>query len=237
MINIFLLCFNESVLIEHTIKHYKKNFPSCQITIYDNESQDNSVEIAKSLGCNIIVWSSNNINDEKLKIDIRNNCWKTVESGWVIVADMDEWLCITEEELNNEKNLGTTILLTKGVEIIGTSNTLDLSDIDLHSIDKYFDNVAISKYSCFLRDSITDMNFGPGSHKSKPEGVVNYSTTIYVNKHMSFLGLPYYKNKVLTRYERSELNRSRGWSLHYVNDIEKIEFDYHARLKQCKKLL
>lgn len=59
-------------------KHYKKYLPSCKITIYDNESTDNSKELALLLGCEVITWNSNNIIDDYLYINIKNNCWKTV---------------------------------------------------------------------------------------------------------------------------------------------------------------
>ena len=127
-INIFLLCHNESALIPHMVKHYKKYLPSCNITIYDNESSDNSVEIAESLGCNIISWGSNNqIDDVKYK-EIKNNCWKHIQNGWIIVGDMDEFLCVREYELLEEMQKNTTILQTEGHEMVGESETINLSE-------------------------------------------------------------------------------------------------------------
>ena len=158
-INIFLLCFNESALLPHTIKHYKKYLPSCKITIYDNESTDESVKIAKDLGCSVISWNSNNCIDDFKYLEIKNNCWKNVEKGWIIIADMDEFLCVTEDDLNNELKLGTTILSIKGYDMIGESDTLDLSDIDLQEIKKGVENHFESKKLCFLRDKIEEINY------------------------------------------------------------------------------
>jgi hypothetical protein len=221
-INVFLLCYNEEPLLPHTIKHYKKYLPSCKITIYDNESTDNSVKIAKELGCNIVSWNSNNKIDDLKYIEIKDNCWKCVKTGWVIVADMDEFVCVTEDDLINEKRSGVTILNIECYNIIGESKTLDLTDIDLQLITKYVKTPFESKKLCFLREAITDMNYSPGAHSCKPKGRIIYSPKVYMNKHMSFLGLPYLKDKIIKRFNRNKDNRKKGFGSHYTDNIAVI---------------
>lgn len=228
-INVFLLCYNESPLLPHTINHYKKYMPSCKITIYDNESTDNSVNIAKSMGCKVVSWSSNNIQNEYNQTDIKNNCWKC-SSGWIIMADMDEFLCITEDELYEEAKQGTTILTIKGIDMIGESKTLDLSDIDLQQIIKYVDNELESKNICFLQNSIEEMNYDNGAHNCSPCGNIKYSKKQYINKHMNYLGLPFIVNKMTKRFKRTDLMRKHGLDFHYSNDVQKIASDYNNLL-------
>jgi Glycosyl transferase family 2 len=235
-INVFLLCFNESVLLPHTIKHYKKYLPSCKITIYDNESTDNSVNIAKELGCSVVSWSSNNCIDDFKYREIKNNCWKSVERGWIIMADIDEFLCVTEDELMKEKNLGTSILNIIGYDMLGESESSDLSDIDLQKIQKYVDNHYESKNLCFLREKVKEMNYDIGAHNSKPEGDIKYSSKNYINKHMSSLGLKFLINKITERYKRAANMRKHGIARHYTTDVTKIETTYRNSINTCKVL-
>lgn len=233
---IYLLCYNESILLPHTIKHYKTYLPNCHITVYDNMSTDNSVEIAKSLGCDIITWDSQNIINDFMYLKIKNNCWKSDKDGWVIIADMDEWLCITEEQLNKEERDGTTILNIEGYNMIGNSMLPDLSDIDLHSIDKGILWKPESKKMCFLNKHIKEINYQLGAHKCNPIGNIRYGNNIYINKHMEYLGLPFIINKMNKRYERSENMRKLGYCTHYTNNIKKILEIYNNYVMKSKKI-
>lgn len=235
-INIFLLCYNESALLPHTIKHYKKNLPSSKITIYDNSSTDNSVDVATSLGCKVIPWNSDNIFDYNKIRYIKNNCWKAVTDGWVIIADMDEFLCITEDDLRSEKDLGNTIISIRGLDMIGESDTLTLTDIDLQTINKFTPNNSKDKSLCFYRNSIGEMNYNLDTQKCKPIGTVKYTQKIYYNKHMSYLGLNYITNKIISRYERTAKMRSLGLATNYTNNTHDIKSDYYNKLQNANTL-
>jgi len=231
-IHIFILCFNESVLLHHTINHYRKNFPNAIITIYDNESTDNSVEIALSLGCKIITFTTKNEQNEHFQQKIKNNCWKNVKFGWIIVIDMDEWIIVKEKDLIEEEKKGVTILTTKGVDMIGESKDILLKDIDLHNINKAVDNVMISKSVCFHRNYIKEMNYHPGAHKCNPIGQIKYSNNVYIVKHMSNLGVYFLINKMKIRYQRSEKMRKFGLDIHYIKEeIDVIKYYYDQLLK------
>jgi glycosyltransferase involved in cell wall biosynthesis len=149
-IDIFLLCYNEELLLPHTLKFYKTNFPNGTIHIVDNYSTDSSCDIAENNGCKIIKYDSNEQQDERRLIWVRSHIWKKhVTSGWVIMCDMDEWLNITEMDLENEENNGKTIINTNGVNMVGESNTIDFSDINLFEITKGVYDERFSKKICF----------------------------------------------------------------------------------------
>ena len=221
--HIFILCHNESVLLPQTIAHYRTRIPNCDITIYDNYSTDDSVNIAKAHGCNIIQWESpvhgNGQIDDMEYINIKNNCWKHLTDGWVIVIDMDEWLCVTQDELDIEKNEGTTILNVVGLNMISDSKMVDLSDINLHEIRNYIAHQPENKNLCFLKESIDEMNYVPGAHSCDPRGRVQYSSNRYINKHMVLMGVEFYTNKMHERFKRAKAMHINHMATHYTPDV------------------
>jgi hypothetical protein len=235
-VNIYLLCYNEELIIQHTINHYRKIFPDCNITIYDNMSSDSSELIAKKNNCNVIKFNTKDEDNELIKRKLINTCWKNIKKGWIIVADMDEWLDITMNDLIEELNKGTCILSIKGCDMIGESNSILLDDIDLNSINKYIDNSNMSKKICFLREKIINMNYNAGHHKCNPESnkQIIYSQKIYNLKHMNFLGLPYITNKIINRYKRNQLMQKIKLNIHYTDDVNKITEQYKTLLSISK---
>jgi hypothetical protein len=202
----------------------------------DNNSTDNSVEIAKSLGCTVVSFDSSNKQNEFVQADIKNNCWKHVQDGWVIVVDMDEWLCATEEELIIEDIHQNSILTVKGMDMIGESNSQTLNDINLHDIKKCKHNHNEDKQICFLRNKISEMNYSLGAHQCKPVGNVKYSGKVFINKHMNFLGLYFLINKMNERYKRTEEMRSIGLDTHYNNNIDVIKTNYYNLLRNAENI-
>jgi hypothetical protein len=229
-INIYILCYNESILIPYTVNYYKSRFPTANITIYDNESIDQSVELAKSLNCEVISFSTNKINNVFIKRDIFDNCWKNVTEGWIITADMDEWLDIDENDLIYEEKQNTSILKIKGVDMLGSSNVINLDDIDLNNINIGVFNSCEDKNICFYVPKIKEMNFSVGCHSCKPKGIIKYSDKEYYNKHMNYLGIPYIINKNKYRFERSDEMRKQNLSTHYTIDQTKIINEYNKKL-------
>ena len=234
-VNIFILCYNESVLLPHTITHYRSYLPGCNITIYDNESTDNSVEIAKSYGCNIISWNSNNEMNEYIQTNIKNNSWKEISEGWIIVIDMDEWLCVTLEDLKKEEKEGTCILKVNGYNMVCNSETNDLSDTNLDKINQGEYNKFEDKSLCFYRNSIQEMNYDLGAHSCKPvpnkDYSINYSSTTYVNKHMLYLGKLFFETKMIERNKRSLNMRKIGLDNHYnIESLNDVFNEYYSKL-------
>jgi glycosyltransferase involved in cell wall biosynthesis len=235
-ISIFILCYNEEVILPHTIEHYRKRFPQAEFTIYDNGSTDRSVEIAESLGCKVVPFETNGEIDDFKYLEIKNNCWKGVSEGWVVVCDMDEWLDVDEESLRNEDSSGTTILNVKGYEITSESETSDLSDLDIHNLSFGVRWTNSDKRICFKCTHISEINYAIGAHSCSPEGDVVMSKKAYILKHMKMLGLEYLLKINRSRYERSERMRGSGMAIHYLRDDSKVIANYRGILMSSEDI-
>ena len=230
-ITIFLLCYNEELLLPLTLKHYRDRFPTANFVLVDNYSTDNSHNIAKENGMEIKQFESSNCQNEETMMYIRNNIWNDITSGWVIMCDMDEWLEITEKDLIGEEEKGTTIINTNGCNIVGNSKNIDLSDIDLFTLNEgvYSDN--FSKKILFKVPDV-QINFWWGAHTCRPTGNVKYSEHVYTLKHMNYLGLDYLVEKHRKRYDRNELMRYKGMNKHYSNEKEKVIYEFNLVYNQ-----
>lgn len=235
-INIFLLCYNEELIIENTINHYKNNFPNSTIYIINNFSTDNSVKIALDKGCNIINSTSEKLRknlDDVEFIFIKNNYWKKYNRGWTIICDMDELLDISEKELEYESKLGNTIISTLGIQMVGESTKDNLSDIKIEDINKGFYDNHFNKTICFNTKFITDINFSIGAHSSLPYGIVKFTNKKYHLKHYNYLGENYYINKILSRYKRkSNESIKYGWGKHYIHNVDQIKETFKNIVKK-----
>jgi hypothetical protein len=232
---LFLLCHNERVLLPHAVAHYRRYVPKIEITILDNESDDESVDLAQGLGCRVLSWGSSDQIDDHKFVTLKNSIWKGISSGWVIMADMDEWLCASQEDFAREAQAGVTVLRVYGLNMVAESDRADLSDLDLHAITQGFHMSSRDKLVAFLRPSIKEMNYGIGAHEAHPKGVVVLSPSAYVLKHFERLGLPWLMDKWKKRFNRAQNMHAEGIALHYTDDEAVIVRRQETALRHARE--
>lgn len=82
------ITFNESFILPYTIRHYRQ-FCS-KIWIHDVGSTDNTVEIAKSMGAEVVHHDGQGEFNDTLNERIKNEEWKKTPCDWVFMLDIDE---------------------------------------------------------------------------------------------------------------------------------------------------
>ena len=165
-ITIYVLSYNEIHKMKFMIDHYRSRFADCRIVVYDNGSNDGSPQIAQDNGCEVIDYShlSGGTLNDGLHSRLKSQIWKEAQTDWVISADLDELLDITEEELKQEEDAGTTIIKTEAYTLVNLTDDYDLGAMKHGIRDGGYD-----KKICFNKKFIKDINFGVGSHSANPE--------------------------------------------------------------------
>ena len=220
LITINVITYNESVMIQFFIDHYRKMFPDCRIRVYDNYSTDNTVEIALANNCEVIPYDSGNEIRDDLYLEIKNNCHKFCDTPFIFVGDCDEIVFITQEELLEEQKQGSTVISFEGWNMITMSDDPDIIDLDLKVASRAFQ---YDKNYIYNREKIPHVNYSAGAHYCTLTGNVKHSDKKYLMCHFKALGLNYMINRHIEFGKRlSQKNLANSWGVHYLDSAETI---------------
>lgn len=226
MLTIYTITYNESHIIEYFIKWYRDRFKDCKIVVYDNESTDNTKEIAESLGCEVITYSTNNKLSDSKYLEIKNNVWKQAETDWVIVCDIDEFLEVNESHLNTNQ----TLYKAKGFNMFNLDNLKDITKVQYGLEAIQYDKIIL-----FNKRYIKEINYSAGCHTCNPSGDIIYTDINPPLYHMKFLNLDLLVEKYKSYASRlSDENLKMKWGYHYQQAEQEIRDSFHNWSKIVK---
>lgn len=228
MITVYTLAWNEQILLPYFVAHYRKMFRDVHIIIYDNESTDKTAELAKELGCEVRTYTTQNTLSDRTYLEIKNSCWKGAQTKWVLIADIDELVYITDYDLSEEEKDNVSIIKVHGFNMVN-----DVNDFNIPEIKKGIRAKSYDKLYCFDRTKIKEINYVYGCHHAHPIGEIKYSRNAYNCKHYKYLNLPYMIERHSFFAKRmSQHNRQHGLGAHYMYTPEEITREFNeARAK------
>ena len=242
IIYLFVISYNESFILPHLLKHYHY---VTKIFIYDNCSNDNTVDIAlKDPRCEIIYFSSKFTDD--INQEIKNNCWKKYRSecDYCIVCDSDEFLFHSKDiykllELNKKKHILYSYMGIIGINMVSDSTVYDESIFLYEQITKGYLNKMYDKNIIFCPLLINEINYTPGSHHCYPKGFSNKYIIgpKSILLHFKFIGgldrLKLRQIDYSNRMSKNNIMKSQG--IHYF-DKDNIECQYNEALQRSVKI-
>ncbi len=230
MITVYTVTYNEELLIQFMIDHYRVRFPNCRIVVNHNKlSTDNTLKIALSNDCEIRYDNNNKLRDEPLTM-IKNNCWKDAKTDWVLVCDLDELLDINEAELKQEERSGTTIIRSEAYDMIDMEDKLDIAGMKYGARAEAGDKAYL-----FNKKYISEINYSPGAHKCNPKGSIKYSNKAYKLYHYCYINYDVTVEKYrVCRARLSPEDIKNGYSFYEETPEEIRDLYTEARSKVVK---
>ena len=232
LIEAFIYCWNEEKILPFTLEYYSQFCD--KITLMDNHSTDNSVEIAKGFPkVSVKPWGENNgIHEERVITIARNTCYKEFGIGadWVIVADADEFLYHPDirTKLNSYMHRGVTLPKPPGYDMISENFPKDGVCLT-KQITTGVPQEGMSKSLVF--DPRINLIYETGAHRSKtPVGSFSESVEFKV-LHYKNLSLSYKMDRIKAlSSRRSEYDKEFGHNMHWSVSDEEIKAGFQQEL-------
>ena len=165
-IQVLILTYNEEVIMPYTLRHYA-TFAD-RITVYDAFSTDNTRNICRQYGANVIDWRTDGVNDTVAK-HVKSTGWiNDHKSDWVICVDADELIYFpkgTQYTLDEYDKQKVQVVKPHGFEMF--SDTLPTTDKQIYDEIKMGgrDDKWYAKPVLFSPRRISSIDFAPGAHQ------------------------------------------------------------------------
>ncbi|WP_250433011.1 glycosyltransferase family 2 protein [Hanstruepera flava] len=242
-ISAFILCYNESLMIRHTLNYYT-TFCS-EITILNNNSSDNSIEIVKTEYPNVKIknFGVENSFREDTQTELKNNCWKNSDADYVIVCDMDEFLYSDdlESKLNLLDKQRPAICSVIGYEMFSKKFPKNYNESLLDQVKYGIRNYRFDKSIIFNPKKIKNINYDFGAHTCLPEFYDKKAEDILIEfklLHFKYLSKKYLYRKHLNYTNRLSItNIINEWGAEYREGKKHIDNKFKIAKKHIFKII
>ena len=220
-VEVYTFTYNDSVHIDHLVRWYSARFKNLKIIVFDNESTDDTVARAESLGCTIVSRGGlESVGIEEF-IKLKHKCLEISQSEYTLICDIDELLDVSDYDL---LEFQPTIVRGIGYHMVGDGET------DYENICKGVRDPLYDKCLLFKRDKVLEINYSPGAHGCNPTFVHGHVSGEYLRRnlyHFRWLSLEF----VIQRYKRNakritEADRQKGYAYQYFLAEEKLVEEY-----------
>ena len=238
-ITIYTTAYNEEKMLPFFLDHYSQ-FAS-KIVIYDNESTDDTVQIAKDhpLVSDIHTIKTGGCVDDSMYIDLKSWCWKDDDSDYVMLVDVDE-LIYHDNVVNYLKETKYSAYLPVGYNMISE----DFPNLDISITDQIKDGVFDHMYNkpvIFNPNIIKDVEYRLGSHKATfydADGIVTPIQSELKMLHYKNVGFDYRLNRhKLFSKRMSDFNQKTSSGIHYTWDTKTQKDEFNDILARSERVI
>jgi glycosyltransferase involved in cell wall biosynthesis len=236
-ITIHTITYNEEILMQFMIDHYRTRFPNCHIVVYDNQSTDKTVEICKLNNCEMRHFDTGRQLNDQMTCNVKNSCWQNAKTDWVLIQDLDELLDINAEQLLQEESKGITKIKSECWHMVNMENNIDVHNIKYGYRNVRDDFCIVYDKDLLFNKKYVNVIYEPGAHRNNSVGIVKNSKS-YKLLHYMFINPDIYVAKQkLNKQRLSEINIQKNWSLSLFRSENEIRAEFQKAKNNAIKIL
>jgi len=235
-IEVHSLLHNEILMLPYFVRHYSQ---FADIIFYESNSTDGSPEFAELLGCKVVkIQDNDNLVDERIFTDLKNNCWKDSKADWVIIGDTDEF--VYHPDLVNILKK-TKYNMFRPQEFLMYDRKFPSKDGQIYDELMYGTSgvMGSGKTNLFKPSEIKEINYNHGSHSCNPSGNIRLCPKTDIKTlHYHFPSVEYRiaRNRYIAN-RLSAINKQMGWGVHHSWSEQEVRAFFEKGMKQRIKVV